>query len=56
MSLDLSWFEQLSALFGVRDVMKLQRKLYEYAENTMDHRLLRFQKYVMCNEQTKKQS
>lgn len=39
---DLSWFEQLSALFGVRDVMKLQRKLYEYAENTMDHRKLLF--------------
>ena len=36
---DLSWFEQLSALFGVKDVMKLQKKLFEYTNNTMDHRL-----------------
>jgi len=39
---DLSWFEQLSALFGVKDVMKLQKKLFEYTNNTMDHRKLLF--------------
>jgi len=37
---ELSWFEQLSAVLGVKDVEKLQRKLVEYTGTDLGNRKL----------------